>query len=149
MIAVDTSVAVAAFGDWHRRNEAACAVLDEGAALPAHALIETYSVLTGFPPPHRAAPELVDAWLDDRFRTILAPPSPQEHRALVRRLAASGRIGGAVHDALVALTARLAGAVLVTADARATSVYELVGVDLRPLGEGTGAGPGGVGARGG
>jgi predicted nucleic acid-binding protein len=134
VIAVDASVAVAAFGDWHRRNREACAVLDEGAALPAHALLETYSVLTGFPPPHRAAPELVDTWLDDRFATILAPPPPLEQRALVRRLAASGRTGGAVYDALVALTARLAGAILVTADDRATPVYELVGVDLRPLG---------------
>lgn len=51
MIAVDASVAVAAFGDWHRGNPEACAVLDEGAALPAHALLETDSVLTGFPTP--------------------------------------------------------------------------------------------------
>lgn len=135
MIAVDTSVAVAAFGDWHQRNEEARAVLDEGAALPAHALLETYSVLTGFPPPHRAAPELVDAWLDDRFSIILAPPPPHEQRDLVRRLASTGRTGGAVYDAVVALTARLAGAVLVTADARAASLYELVGVQLHHLGE--------------
>lgn len=135
MIAVDTSVAIAAFGDWHRLNEPARAVLDEGMALPAHALLETYSVLTGFPPPHRAAPDLVDAWLDDRFPAILAAPPPQEQRALVRRLASTGRVGDAVYDALVALTARLAGAVLVTADARAAATYELVGVELRRLGE--------------
>ncbi len=49
MIAVDSSVAVAAFGDWHRLNDTARAVLDEDAVLPAHALLETYSVLTGFP----------------------------------------------------------------------------------------------------
>lgn len=133
MIAVDTSVAVAAFGDWHQ--EEARAVLDEGAALPAHALLETYSVLTGFPPPHRAAPELVDAWLDDRFSIILAPPAPHEQRDLVRRLASTGRTGGAVYDAVVALTARLAGAVLVTADARVASLYELVGVQLHRLGD--------------
>ena len=53
MIAVDTSVAVAAFGEWHELNARAVEVLDQGAALPAHALLETYSVLTGFPPPHR------------------------------------------------------------------------------------------------
>ncbi|CAN5262601.1 type II toxin-antitoxin system VapC family toxin [soil metagenome] len=133
MIAVDTSVAIAAFGDWHRLNESARAVLDEGAALPAHAMLETYSVLTGFPPPHRAAPDLVDTWLDDRFPAILPPPPPQEQRALVRRLASTGRIRGAVYDALVALTARLAGAVLVTADARAAVTYDLIGVELRRL----------------
>lgn len=135
MIAVDTSVAVAAFGDWHRRNDEARAVLDEGAALPAHALLETYSVLTAFPPPHRAAPSLVDAWLYDRFLTILEPPAPSDQRDLVHRLASTGRTGGAIYDAIVALTAKLAGAVLVTADARAAPVYDLIGVDLRRLGE--------------
>ncbi len=135
MNAVDTSVAVAAFGDWHRRNDEARAILDEGAALPAHALLETYSVLTSFPPPHRAAPNLVDAWLDDRFSGILEPPAASEQRALVHRLALNGRTGGSVYDAIVALTVRLAGAVLVTADTRAAPVYELIGVDLRLLGE--------------
>lgn len=133
MIAVDSSVAVAAFGDWHRLNDTARAVLDEDAVLPAHALLETYSVLTGFPPPHRAAPDLVVAWLDDRFPVILPPPPPQEQRDLVRRLASAGRRGGAVHDAVVALTARLAGAELVSADDRAAATYALVGVESRRL----------------
>lgn len=53
----------------------------------------------------------------------------------MRTLASAGRIGGAVYDALVALTARLAGAVLVTADARAAATYDLVGVELRRLGD--------------
>ncbi len=133
MIAIDSSVAVAAFGDWHRLNESARAVLDEDAVLPAHALLETYSVLTGFPPPHRAAPDLVDTWLDHSFPTILQPPPAQEQRALVRRLAATGHIGGAVYDAVVALTAKLTGAVLVTADIRAARTYDLVGVEWRRL----------------
>jgi predicted nucleic acid-binding protein len=42
-------------------------------------------------------------------------------------------IGGAVYDALVALTAKRAGATLVTADRRAASIYELVGVSFRRL----------------
>lgn len=133
MIAVDSSVAIAGFGDWHELNGRACSILDEGAAIPAHAMLETYSVLTGFPPPHRAAPRLVDSWLDDRFPVILPPPGIDEQRDLVRRLADAGRPGGAVYDALVALTAKIAGAVLVTADTRALALYELVGVELRPL----------------
>jgi predicted nucleic acid-binding protein len=134
MIAVDSSVAVAAFGDWHELNAAARAVLDAGAAIPAHALLETYSVLTTFPPPHRAAPALVEEWLGSRFATILPAPGVEEHRELVRKLAKEGRIGGAIYDALVALSARRAGATLVTADRRAASLYALVGVDARPLG---------------
>ena len=133
MIAVDTSVAVAAFGDWHRLNDSARRVLDGGAALPVHAMLETYSVLTGFPPPHRASPDLVDIWLENRFTTILPAPAAEEQRNLVRELASSGRIGGAVYDALVALTAKLAGAVLMTADARAAETYGVVGVELRRL----------------
>ncbi len=133
MIAVDSSVAVAAFGDWNELNAPARAVLDKGATIPAHALLETYSVLTAFPPPHRAHPSVVEQWIDSRFRKILPPPGAEEHRALLRLLAKNGRIGGAVYDALVALTARLAGATLVTADRRATSLYALVGVEVRPL----------------
>lgn len=133
MIAIDSSVAIAAFGEWHELNEAAVTLLDAGAALPAHALSETYAVLTGYPPPHRAAPELVLTWLDDRFDTILPSPSPREQRDLLRALAGAGRIGGSVYDGIVALTAKRAGAVLVSADSKATAVYELIGVESRPL----------------
>jgi len=132
-MAVDSSVAVAGFGEWHQLNEPARAVLDEGAALPAHALLETYAVLTGFPAPHRAPADLVQAWLDDRFREILPPPPAPQQRDLVRTLASAGRVGGAVYDGLVAMTAKLAGAVLVSADPRASAVYDLMGVEVRRL----------------
>ncbi len=133
MISVDSSVAVAAFGEWHRFNQVACAVLDEGVAVPAHVVLETYAVLTGFPPPHRASPQVVETWLDDRFPTMLGAPSPAHHRELVHQLAAAGRVGGSIYDALVAITARDAGAVLVTLDTRAAAIYELVGVEVRFL----------------
>jgi len=78
-----------------RLNPPACAVLDEGAAIPIHALLETYSVLTGFPRPHRAAPCLVDTWLEDRFRTVLPPPGAEAQRDLIRKLAGEGHHGSA------------------------------------------------------
>lgn len=133
MKAVDTSVAVAAFGEWHELNTLARRVLDRGAAVPAHALLETYSVLTAFPPPHRAAPEVVTRWMEDRFPSVLEPPTPDEHRLLIRALSGRARAGGAVYDALVATTAQRAGATLVTADRRASEVYELVGVTFEWL----------------
>lgn len=133
MIAVDSSVAIAAFGDWHRLNATARRVLDAGAVLPAHALLETYSVLTGFPPPHRGAPQIVAAWIGDRFSTVLPSPDPDALRSLVADLSAAGRSGGSTYDALIALTARVAGASLVTADHRAQRTYELVGVAVRLL----------------
>lgn len=60
-------------------------------------------------------------------------PSAEAQRELVRTLAQAGRISGAVYDALVALTAKISGAALVTTDRRAIPVYELVGVELRFL----------------
>lgn len=44
-------------------------------------------------------------------------------------LAEDGRSGGSVYDALIGLTAKLAGATLITADKRAAEVYDLVGVE--------------------
>ena len=133
MRAVDTSVAVAAFGAWHQLNDQARTVLDEGAAVAMHVVLETYSVLTGFPPPYRAPPALVDEWLNDRFAEILAPPDTQQQRTMISRLASAGRIGGSVHDGLIALTTLLAGRVLVTADERAVPVYDLLGVEWQRL----------------
>lgn len=129
MKAVDTSVAVAAFGEWHLLNSDACALLDEGAAIPAHAVLETYSVLTGFPPPHRASPDIVQRWLQGRFERLLSAPPPKDHLQLVSMLAEDGGSGGSVYDALIGLTAKLAGATLITADQRAAEVYDLVGVE--------------------
>lgn len=133
MIAVDTSVAVAAFGEWHELNARALEVLDRGAVLPVHALLETYSVLTGFPPPHRAPPEVVNEWLESRFEAILPSPDVAEQRDLVRSLASLGRTGGAVYDALVGLTAQRAGATLVTADRCAVPIYGALGVSYEQL----------------
>jgi predicted nucleic acid-binding protein len=131
--AVDSSVAIAAFGDWHVLNDRAIAILDEGAFLPVHALLESYSVLTAFPPPHRASANLVDRWFQKRFNGLLPSPTPEEQRRLVSDLASAGRAGGAVYDGLIGLTAKLAGAELITADRRAASVYELLGVDWRSI----------------
>jgi len=131
--AVDTSVAVAAFGEWHDLNEEARLVLDQGAALAVHAYLETYAVLTGFPPPHRAPPALVDTWLRDRFLIILPPPEPEAQQAMVSTLAAAGRIGGSVYDGLIAAAVVMANLVLVTADERAARVYDLIGVNWEIL----------------
>jgi len=133
VIAVDTSVVIAGFGAWHVLNDVAASVLDQGAAIPAHAMLESYSVLTGFPPPHRAPAEIVKMWLEDRFDRILEPPPASAQRDLIRLFAENGRAGGAIYDGLVALTAKLAGAELTTADTRAAPIYELVGVATRWL----------------
>lgn len=128
MKAADTSVAVAAFGEWHAQNSEARRLLDAGAFLPVHAMLETYSVLTGFPPPYRSSPAVVLEWMENRFAGLLPIPTPEQHRDLVSTLADAGRVGGAVYDGLIGLSAMLADAELVTADKRAAGIYDLLGV---------------------
>lgn len=133
MIAVDTSVAVAAFATWHEGHRAALAAMtaEPGPRLPAHAALECFSVLTRLPPPHRARPELVTAYLRGRFpEEPLVLPGPQQ-RDLIDEAAEAGIAGGAVYDALVGATARHAGALLLSRDHRAARTYERLGVRFR------------------
>ncbi len=133
MTTPDTSVVVAAFGRWHEQHDRARAALADASALVAHVGLETLSVLTRLPPPWRAPPRLVVEFLRHHF------PKPKlilddEGYSLVLALAAEGGVvGGAVYDAVVAASAKRAGAVLVTLDARAAATYRALGSDYRLL----------------
>ena len=128
MIAVDTSVVVAGFASWHEGHGPAAAVLARGPRVPAHVLVETYSVLTRLPPPHRAPADIVIAFLAQRFRQAPLTLAPRAWQRLLDQAGERGVTGGAVYDALVAATARHAGATLLTRDRRAVAVYEKMGV---------------------
>jgi predicted nucleic acid-binding protein len=132
LIAVDTSVAVAAALSWHHEHAAAVAALPRRrVALIAHVGIETYSVLTRLPPPQRVPPKVAHAYIRKTFET---PPLtlPGEGYEELLDLAASARIaGGAIYDALVGATARHAGAALLTLDHRAAGTYQIVGAAYR------------------
>ena len=130
MIAVDTSVAVAAFASWHERHESARRTVERGARLVAHCALETYSVLTRLPPPHRAPEDTVRDWLADRFSSPFLLLSAAEHRRFVASLPEHGVFGGAAYDALVAETARARSATVATLDRRASGVYERYGVEV-------------------
>ena len=128
MIALDTSAVVAAFASWHEAHATAAALLVRRPRVPAHVFIETYSVLTRLPPPHRAAASIVSDFLARNFPEPLLTLSRQAHRALVRVAASAGITGGGIYDALVAASARDAEAILFTRDRRAAAVYDVVGV---------------------
>lgn len=131
MIAVDSSVAIASFASWHEHHASAIKVLAEHPRLVAHAALETYSVLTRLPPPHRALPGIVSQFLACRFpEPPLALPTERWHE-LVTRLAGLQITGGRVYDALIALTAAEHSTTLVSLDRRASAVYEAVGVRVR------------------
>lgn len=136
MIAVDTSVAVAAFATWHERHGAAIRAVTRGARLPAHAALETLAVLTRLPPPHRAPADLVVRFLSASFPQPMLTLPAREHRALLETCARLGILGGNVYDALIAATAARAGATLLSLDVRARPVYEAIGVEVRVLGDG-------------
>jgi predicted nucleic acid-binding protein len=134
VIAVDTSVVVAGFASWHEAHGVAAAALARRPRVPAHVLLETFSVLTRLPPPHRAAPEIVAAFLDTRFAQLpLTLPSPR-YREIVTSVVAAGLTGGAIYDALIAATAKAARATLLTRDRRALSVYERIGARFEVIG---------------
>jgi predicted nucleic acid-binding protein len=128
VIAVDTSVVVAAFASWHDGHDSAAAALARRPRIPAHVLIESFSVLTRLPAPHRSPPEVVASFLDEHFpQAPLSLPGPAI-RALVLAAATNRISGGAIYDALIAESARRAGAMLLTRDRRALSTYERLGV---------------------
>lgn len=134
MIAVDTSVVVAAFASWHEGHQRAAEALGRKPRVPAHVLIETYSVLTRLPPPHRAPIDVVSAFLAQRFPDAPLTLPGRAHVQLLQLAARENLAGGAIYDALIAATARHAGATLLTRDRRARVVYEHVGVRLELLG---------------
>lgn len=134
MIAADTSVVVAAFASWHEGHAAALRALRGGVRLPAHVLVESYSVLTRLPPPHRAAAALVEAFLAASFAGVPLTLPGSEHRGLLRAMAGAGVAGGAIYDALIGATARHWGAPLLTRDRRAAATYEKVGARYEMVG---------------
>jgi predicted nucleic acid-binding protein len=131
VIAVDTSVAVAAFASWHESHMSAREAIRDGAALIAHCALETYSVLTRLPTPHRAPGALVQRFLAVQFSLPHLVLPARDQRRLTARLVDLGIEGGAVYDGLVALTAASAGATLISLDRRAAATYERCGVDVR------------------
>ena len=130
MIAVDSSVAIAGFATWHDQHAAAAKVLSQRPRLIAHAAIETFSVLTRLPPPHRAQAGLVERFLRSRFpREPLCLPA-ERYAELIAVLAGKQIVGGQVYDALIGCTAAEHNATLVSLDQRASLIYKAVGVSV-------------------
>jgi predicted nucleic acid-binding protein len=132
-VTYDTSVLVAALVSWHEKHHLAREVIGRSApVVPAHVLMETYSVLTRLPPPHRLAPETVL----DALRIVsadLLTLSPDRYLGILTGMASRGLKGGAVYDALVGATALEHDRTLLSLDRRALPTYEAVGVAVQLL----------------
>lgn len=134
MIAPDTSVVIAALAPWHIAHDAALEALEGSRlGLVAHVGYETASALSRMPEGHRIAPEVVVDALERRFTGPWLYLDGQMSREALRGAVAAGVRGGALYDALIAATAARSGARLLTADARARTTYEAVGVETELL----------------
>ena len=129
-LTADTSVIVAAFASWHEHHEPAFAALRRVDVVVAHCLLETYSVLTRMPAPHRMTAAIVSAYLERELgdRPAVALPAA-ELRELVAECAAEGLAGGSIYDALIAATCRQADLKLLTLDTRARATYGVLKID--------------------
>ena len=131
MIAMDSSVVIAALSSWHPAHEVSWAAMhDDERVMPAHAAFETAAVLSRMPEGYRTNAAVV---LDAIERVFLRPwltLDGEAARACLAKAVAAGIRGGALYDALIAATAREHGATLLSADRRARGAYEAMGVDV-------------------
>lgn len=128
MKAADTSVVVAAFASWHEHHNRARDALDRGLRLIDHCALETYSVLTRLPPPHRCGAGVVRDFLRARFVEPFLRINGPLFKDFVLALPEHSVTGGGAYDALVAATAAAHSASLITCDRRAALVYESYGL---------------------
>jgi predicted nucleic acid-binding protein len=126
--AADTSVVIAAFASWHEHHDRAREALDRGLRIIDHCVLETYSVLTRLPPPHRCAADVVRDFLQARFVEPYLRMDGLVFKDFVLALPEHSVSGGGAYDALVAATAAAHAASLVTCDRRAALVYEFYGL---------------------
>jgi predicted nucleic acid-binding protein len=131
--AVDSSVVIAAFASWHEHHAVARKAMAAHPRLIAHAAVESYSVLTRLPPPHRASPGIVHAFITERFTEPFLTLSETGYQELLATVAAGQILGGPAYDALIAFTAAEHGATLLSLDQRAAATYETVGAQVEQL----------------
>lgn len=125
--ACDTSVLVPGLSSWHPVHDRCRAALAEVTDVPLHVLIESYSVLTRLPSPHRVIASAAAEVLNELSLEV-ASLSGAQSRDLVTTWARHEVAGGAAYDALVGVTAREHGLHLLTRDRRARTTYEALGV---------------------
>lgn len=105
--AADSSVLVASLLDHHSVHHLALSALESALdagelALPMPALIETYSVLTRLPAPHRLRPQMaldLMARSFGEFRVLTVPENRLWER--LTEWATAQVAGGAIYDALI------------------------------------------------
>jgi toxin FitB len=131
----DSSVLIPALQVGHPNHEEARKVLSRGQLrITGHVALETFAAMTsaGYKPrtsPSAAAAAI--AQLDASPLTL----SSQGYVDLIEKAGEASFTGGAIYDALIAITAAQHGARLISRDKRAAVTYKTLGVDLEMLTE--------------
>jgi predicted nucleic acid-binding protein len=116
MIAVDSSVIIAGVLSWHEFHERAILALEKAVAgrrllMPLPVLIESYSVLTRLPAPHRLRREVAYQLLHGSFAGARVISLSQGTAwTFLQDCVEMGTLGGRVYDAVIASAAIEAGA---------------------------------------
>jgi predicted nucleic acid-binding protein len=132
MIAVDSSVVIAALAPWHEAHSSArAAIIEAEVRLPAHVAFETTSALSRMPKGRRIGPAVVLEALERGFTQPWLSLSSGALRDALRRAVEVGVRGGALYDALIAATAATHDAEILSADRRARRTYRAMGVGVR------------------
>ncbi len=131
--AADSSVTIAALLGDHPAHETAADALATCETTIAHVAIETYSVLTRLPAPHRADAATAATALEKRTPKTYATLDAGKLSKAPARLAGAGVSGGATYDGLIALTALEHDLELVTRDRRAERTYRALDVPYQLL----------------
>jgi predicted nucleic acid-binding protein len=131
--AADSSITIAALWGDHPAHEAAAEALAACRTTIAHVAIETYSVLTRLPAPHRADATTVVTALAERLPSTYATLDASDCTSTLGRLAAAGVSGGATYDGLIAMTALEHDLELISRDRRAARSYRALGVRFKLL----------------
>ena len=124
---------IAALSAWHDDHDAAARALEPVKALPAHVVVEAYSVLTRLPAGLAVPAASAAGVLAKRFHQPPLRLADPERDVVLRQLASAGIIGGATYDGLVAMEAKAHGCTLLTLDSRAQFTYQRVGVPFRMI----------------
>jgi predicted nucleic acid-binding protein len=125
--AVDTSVVVAALVVGHEHEAVAVpAARRKGTSLPVHVAVEAFAVLTRLPGVSFRPDDALSA-IAQTFQAPWLTLDATRSVELLTLLGERGIGGGRVYDGLVAMTAKVHHATLVTLDRRAVPTYEAVG----------------------
>jgi PIN domain len=126
-------VVVAALAAWHDRHVDAARAIADVKVLPAHVLLEAYSVLTRLPGGLAVLPATAAKVIQTRFPGPPLRLTARDHQRLLTVLSTSQIAGGSVYDGLVALEALAGDARLLTLDERAQQTYWRVGLTVETL----------------